>query len=231
MDAQGARAGADAINDNDYRTSATQSRFILETHGDTRTENTRITHVFIKAQGLTNYSVSVPTGQGTGTGLTQQVIPADGVVDGIQHDLRAVGPVSATEVQVDVTGAATRVYEIMLLEEVVDIPDRFTAINPVRTGVGSIVRQNIRGERYAVASLAGRRKWTTGLELFLTSTTTPSADTVRRALEQNPNMAFAENFDRFPDRVYPAYLAGDLTLDYVGGLFTQQRLSFTIAES
>ena len=233
------RTGAAQISDNDYRTFSSQTRFVIETHGDTATDNSRITHIFIKAKNLTNYSVSVPSGEGSGTGLTYQTIPADQVVNGIQHDLQSVGPLNATEVEVSVTGTSTEVYEIMLLESVVEIPDVYVEIQPTRGDRGAIKRTNIRGELYTVPGLSGRYKWLLRLAAFFNDAPVdpppvdppPTAEDVLRALEENHNFTFAQDFARFPERVYPASLASSIIgIDYVGRLFEQKRIKFSIAE-
>ena len=232
------RTGASQISDNDYRTFSSQTRFAIETHGDSSTDNTRITHIFIKAKNLTNYTVSVPSGEGSGTGLTDQTIPANQVVDGIQHDLRSLGPLNATEVEVSVTGTSTEVYEIMLLESVLEIPDIYVEIQPTRGDRGAIKRTNIRGELYTVPGLSGRYKWLVRLAAVFVpppnpppNPLPPTAEDLLRALEENHNLTFAEDFDRFPERVYPATLANSIIgIDYVGRLFEQKRIKFSIAE-
>lgn len=231
VDSSNVRISASALIDNDYRTFSDGSRFVFETHGDSSTDASRVTHVFIKGSGITNYSVSVPSGQGSGTGLSAQTIPAGGVVNGIQNDLRAVGPLSATEVEVSVTGVSARVYEVMLLEEVIEVENLFTAVNPTRIDTSSQIRQNIRGETIRVAGLAGRHKWQTQMEMLFLPSTTPTADEFLRAIEENANFTFAEDFARWPDRVYLAYQASDISIAYVGRMFNQRRVSLAIAES
>ena len=57
------RLPASQVNDNNYLTFSRQNRFIFETHGDTRTDNSTISHVFIKGKNITQYTISIPAGK------------------------------------------------------------------------------------------------------------------------------------------------------------------------
>ena len=130
-------------NDNKFSTFSTSTSLVFQTHGDTLTDNSRITHIFIKGKNLTDYTVAVPSGKGTGTGLTNQTIPADQVVNGIQHDLRAIGPLMASEVALTVTGTNTEIIEVMFLESVLDLQNYYTSIQSALVDRGAEVRQSI----------------------------------------------------------------------------------------
>ena len=230
VDASLVRTAADVIDDNDYRTSSSLQRFILETHGATRTTNSRITHIYVKAEGLTNYSVSIPTGRGTGTGLTNHVIPASGVVNGVQHNLQSLGPLETTEVQIDLVGTDTKLIEVMLLESVFALEDAYTAVNPQKSDRGGSVRRNIKGNTFKVAGLDGRYKWSTGYTALFLPNANPSSDDVIRVFEENTNFTFAEDFERWPERVYPATISGGVNISYLGRRFNQRTLEFSILE-
>lgn len=230
VSSQSIRSMISTVSDNDYRTYSSETRYVFETHGDARDENTQVTHIFLKGSGITRYSVSVPTGKGSGVGLTNRVVPASGVVNGIQHDLAMLGPLDVTEVELQLTGVDIRLYEVMLLDSLIDIDAVFVEIEPARTDRGSINRSNIRGELYTVPGLAGRYKWDTNLTAFFNGGS-PSADDFMRALESNANFTFSEDFDEYPDRVYPATLAeSTIGIEYVGRLFEQRRVRFTLSE-
>ena len=104
VDSMDVRTGAPEIQDNDYDTFSTEKRFIIETHGDTRSTNSTMNHIYVRGSGIDSYTATVPTGKGTGQALSAGSIAASDVVNGIQHDFRGLGPFNATEVEVTFTG-------------------------------------------------------------------------------------------------------------------------------
>lgn len=101
------RTPAPEVNDNDYRTSNDATTYIVETYGATPSTNTTVNWVWVKGSGITNYTVSVPSGKGTGYGVSSRVIPTSVMtpegssvlttVDGIQHDLVDLTPIRVLE--------------------------------------------------------------------------------------------------------------------------------------
>ena len=91
------RTAAPEVNDNDYRTYSTELSYIIQTYGTTATTNTTINFIWIKGSGITNYTLSVPTGMGSGAGIAAQVIQptvttpertvVNTTIDNIQHEL------------------------------------------------------------------------------------------------------------------------------------------------
>ena len=231
VNASNVRTGAPAISDNNPNTSSDEDRFIIECFGDNRTTNSRITHIRIVGEDMDNYSVSVPSGQGTGTGLSNQTIPSGNVVNGIQYDLRAVGPLSAREVQIDVTGTNHKIYEVMLIEEITSISNRFQAINPQRIDRDATIDRNILGHVLRTPGIQNKWKWTLDLQAYFDNDTTPSADDVMRAFEENPNFTIAMDPTRWPDRVFAGTLSAGIDIAYVGRLYSQRQLDFSVIES
>lgn len=223
------RTSAPEINDNDYTTFSTEQTFILETYGDTRTTNTLADHIFIIGENLTNYSVSVPTGMGSGAGVSNATIPADNVIAGRQYGFSR-SPVNAREVQVTVTGTDTRVYEIMLLDLDVATDSSYTSVNPQKFDRGAQTRTNIRGNTIRTSG-PSRPKWQTDFTGLFFGSTAGTADTLIRFFDDNPNFVFSENLTRFPDRCYMATLVGGVSISYRGRQYNQRDLSFTILES
>lgn len=231
VDSMGDRTGASEVNDNDYSTFSTEKSFILQTHGDTLTTNSRITAVYIIAENLTNYSVSVPTGKGSGTGITAAVIPDTGVISGRQYDLRTLGPLNATEVQVDVTGTDTKVYEILALDAILSLRNAYTRINPQKVDRGALIRRNIRGNLVKTPGIEGRQKFSTDFTGTFLGPTHALGDRLIRFFDDNPNFTFAEDVARFPDRIYAATLAGGVSWNYRGSRqYNQRDISFTVLE-
>ena len=224
------RSGAPALSDGSFETSSTAKQFIFETYGSSRSARSRITHVFIRASGLTNFSISVPSGHGSGTALTNKVIPADQTINNVQFDLVPVGPLSATEVMLSVSGTTTQVYQVMLLEEILEFESNFTNVNPSQVDRGASIRTNIRGASIKAPGLSGRPKWSIGYSAIFLPGHSPTADQVREAFNSNPNFVWSEDFDRLPANVYAATLSGGVSISYLGRLWTQQQLDFTILE-
>ena len=85
------------VNDNDYRTYSTESSYIVQTHGAQLTDETIVNWAFIKNSGVSSYSISVPSGKGSGDGITNRSIQStvqsfdksnvSTTVNGIQNEL------------------------------------------------------------------------------------------------------------------------------------------------
>lgn len=225
------RSGAPEIQDNDYDTFSTQQRFIIETHGDTRTTNTTLNHIYLRGSGITSYSVTVPSGSGSGTALTGTTIPDSDVVNGIQHDFKAMGPFQATELQIDLVGTTTRLYEVMVFEVEINTGNIWTVINPSVIDRGRSLSRNIKGNTIVTEGVEGRMKRTTAYTGIFHGTTGDNlANRVLRFFDENPNFVWAEDIDTWPDRVYAAYLVGGVDTAYIGRLYNQRQLSFNVSE-
>ena len=313
------RTPAPEVNDNDYRTSSTETTYIVQTHGDTPTTNTKVNWIFIKGSGITGYNVSIPTGMGSGDGITGRTIPdtvtaADGslhntTINGIQHDLLNLGALTlvanqaplrnssiaiannlssvtdpttislnldaaelsniatpgivviqgenpagtavsqtisypnheltdtkstvqayttitsisaagfksgdititgdnstldCTEVQIEFTGNPT-IYEIMLLEELLYLhPERSFINYSDNQDDNSIEKRNIRGSGFRIRSLASRAKWTANYRALFSYYSSVTAEVFIRMATNNSNFTFAQDSNRYPDRIYPA---------------------------
>ena len=119
----------------------------------------------------------------------------------------------------------------MLLESILDLQVNYTDVRFERVSEGGIIRRNIKGRSFRVGSLADRYKWYGSFEAIFLPDSATDADDFRRALEHSDNFTFAEDFSRYPDRVYPAYLRSEISLGYIGRLYTQQTISFALAEA
>ena len=232
VDSLGVRTGAPEVKDNNYETFSTETEFILETHGDTRSENTRIDHAFIKSENVTSVTIAVPSGKGSGTGITNSVIPTTGIVNGIQHTLISFGPLNATEVQIDISGVNTKVYELMAMRTLVSIPDLWQVINPSKGDRGGRIKRYITGNTRRTQGVEERMKWQVNYQgFFYTVPHVALANLIIRTFDENPNFTWVQDFTRFPDRVYPATLQGDINITYVGRNPNQRQISFTVLES
>ena len=84
------------IADNNYATFSNATDYAFITYGILPTQQTRISHIFVKSSGVTSYTMSIPSGEGTGTTMTRTlpstVLNPQGKVvsityDGMQNDL------------------------------------------------------------------------------------------------------------------------------------------------
>ena len=227
------RTGAPEINDYDYTTSSRQKRLIIESFGKDRTTNSRITHIRIVGRRISTYRANVPSGKGSGTALAPQTIPTTDVVNGIQYALEEVGPFTATEVELNITGTNAEIIEVMLLEQVTNINNRYQAVNPTKVMRETTSDPNILGNTIKEPGTSNRWKESISYTAMFHDDANPSADDVRNFFEDPMNLNFtvAVDYSIWPDRVYPASLVGGIDISYVGGLYEQQQFDFTILES
>lgn len=231
VDASDVRTGAPEIQDNDFDTFSTEKKFIIETHGDTRTTNTLLNHIYIRGTGITSYSVEVPTGSGSGMALSGAVIATDRTVNGIQHDFRGMGPMTCTEVELTIVGSSPRIYEVMVFEVEINTGNIWTVINPSTIDRGRIPRRNIRGNTIVTEGPEGRMKRVTDYTgILIGDTGVNLSDRLERFFNENPNFTWAEDIDEWPDRVYAATLTAGISTSYVGRLFNQRQISFGVLE-
>ena len=225
---------ANNVSDNDYRTlqfsnEATQT-FHVPTYGATETTNTQITHIYMRSENVDTLSVAVPSGMGTGTGITNQTLTNLGD-DVLQYTLMAVGPLNATQVDVTVGAAGTTVYEIMLLEQLINFDNLFTRINPTRIDRGARIRPNMNGSLLTAPGRAGRHKWQTDFSAVFHADNAAKGNEFITAINGISAFTFEQNFTEFPERVYPATMDGNsFNISYIGRLYNQQQIDFTILE-
>ena len=210
---------APEVQDNDYRTYSTETDFIIQTFGRTETTPTVVDYIFVKSSGVASYSLSAPSGSGTGVGFTNRSIPAYTSADGItvdtfyrdtegrviQHDFFPLGNdrLITTEVELNFTGTAVRIYEIMLMQGILVVtPERlFNAIEHTNVA-NSIAKTNIKGDNFTIRSLASRSKWSSRYTAFFTLETEIPIETLIDVIERNKNFVFVPEWNRFPTRVY-----------------------------
>lgn len=214
------------VNDNDYRTYSESSVFIAQTFGDSATENTRVDSIFIKCSGVNRYSVSVPTGMGTGTGFTDRTIPAnvttfEGIstpttIGDFQNDLVDLtaldtdGTINAREIQVEFSGVNIRIYDMMFLRKLMsmDVSRSFRSVAHNHRD-NSLLKRNIRGASFRVSSLSSRPKWESSYTALFNEFSPTSYHTFSAFVQDNRNFVFAPEYTRYPDRVYPATWGSD----------------------
>ena len=144
------------------------------------------------------------------------------------------GALNCTEAQLTFTGTDLRVYEIMLLEAILEMDDErfFTDISPSYLD-NSLLRTNIRGVSSRIRSLASRGKWTVRYRALFNSYSNVTHAAFMEMLQNNDNFVFAQQYRRYPDRVYPA----TWQLENFGQRYLTRRVSsgivveFSVSES
>lgn len=206
-----------AVVDNRYTTFSTEESYVV----DTRRSGSAsvITHLFTKTVGVTNVSLTVTNGSGTGfvnRAITTTVSPDEGgsvdtTVDGFQHQLFVLpAPISASEVTLRFGGSAStrRVVAFMLLASgiVIDANRDYSRIVPHRVDRTGRIHRNPRGGVRRVSPIgAGRQKWELDCSvMFVPGIQTLSAKEFLSWMEANPNFVFAREWNRYPDEIYPA---------------------------
>lgn len=209
------------IADNNYETYSDATSYSFITHGILPTDHTRITHVFIKGTGITNYTISVPSGSGTGTTVTRTLPstvnnlegnPIPITVDGTQNDLFKLvttgdvdNPFNCTKVDLSLTGTSPRIYEIMLLDlqYELQVGRDYFQINPRKVDRKAGLHTSTTGSvtRYSAAN-GHRNKWE--IEYGVRFLQAYSYRPLLKFQEENDNFVFAQEYTRYPDRVFPA---------------------------
>jgi len=205
-----------AAADNDYNTYTTEKDIVLNI-AEGRSP-TRVDAVFLKGRNITRYT-GRPTG-GTGRGWTNRNLPArvrnwEGtevrtVVNGFQHDLYLLDShFTATSVRLTLTGTNARLYEVMLLELLMEIDANsdFTEIAPDYVDRSAVIHTGPEGGIRRSSPLgAERHKWETTyvVKIVPGKTLLESVDEFVTRMAANPNMVHAQEWTRYPARIHPA---------------------------
>ena len=211
------------IADNNYNTYSDSNDYAFITHGILPTAETRITHVFIKGTGIVSYTISIPSGSGTGSTVTRTLPttvdnlegdPVPILVEGYQNDLfklttsgGADNPFNCTRVEISLTGTSPRLYEIMLLDlqYELQVGQDYFQINPRKVDRKAGLHTSTTGTvtRYSAAN-SHRNKWE--IEYGVRFLQPYAYRPLLKFQENNDNFVFAQEYTRYPDRVFPAVL-------------------------
>lgn len=205
-----------AVVDNDDNTFSDETDYDIDISRDT--QPTRVDAVFIKSKGVTRHS-GTPIG-GSGTGWRNVDLPAtvsnwegsdvNTTVLGFQHHLMLLDShFTATSVRVRFQGTNIEIYQIMLLEFIMEIDANgdFTEISPDYVDRAAVIHTSPDGGIRRSAPLgAEKSKWETNFVVKVVpgKTLLESVDEFLYLMSQNPNIVFSQEFSRYPARVYPA---------------------------
>ena len=233
-----------AVADNNYKTFTREKDLVINIA--VGGNPTRVDAILVKGQDIEGHSAE-PTG-GTGSGYSNRMMPAtvknwegtdvSTVVAGFQHDLYLLDShFTATSVRLTFTGANAKITEIMLLEFGLEIDSNadFTQINPDFVDRSGVVHPDPGGGiSYTPPLGGGRDRWQIDYAVKVvpgkTLLETPEDFLYWRS--ENRNHVHAQEFTRFPWRVFPAVFLGKSvpvryrTDDKTGG----EILNFRVAE-
>lgn len=227
------------MTDNNYRTYSNE-RDIAINMADAQDNPTRITHIFIKAINLDSYAFTLSGG--SGQGFTGRTLPTtlqnyEGrnsrtTVSGFQHDLYELpSAVTATSARLQFTGTNLQIHALMLLDIgwEINANTRFTQIEFNKVDRTGSLRQNPTGRTRRNSPFAGTRfKWE---GLYNCQFRQESLAAFQAWMEENTNFAFAQEYSRYPARVFPATFpalrtsSGYLGLVKSNGEWTQFRVA------
>ena len=188
---------------------------------------TAFDYIFIKAKG-TNIVYSATLTGGTGNNVTHRAVPTtlknigggdvSTVVNGFIHELYPLpAPVTATSVRLQITGTHLEIYAVMFLKVFweIDANSKYVQMDfekVDRTGQISIAPD---GSLARVETLsAERHKWESVYTVIVKGS---EVDEFMDAVEVHSNCAFAREFSRHPEDVYPAFFpAFEMPNGYLG---------------
>ena len=128
-------------------------------------------------------------------------------------------------------GGSGRVFRIALVRQLLNITNpEWTQIAHRTAGQDNQIRTNILGNSVVIESRAGRWKTQTDFVGFFRANANPSVEQILSTLENNANLFIYPLPDDQPTFFYPAGIIGTTSVNYVGRIFTQRELRFTIQE-
>ena len=253
----GSRSQYREIADNDYQTYSEQTSMLLhiDTAGDGSGTAREFTNIFIKGTGISSYSAAL-TDPANITSPQARTLPetvkndsgdtVSTIIDGYQHDLhnlwtneKTAKPKakSITLTFTAVSGQTPRIYEAMLLDRLLtlDSDGSFSRIEYDSLESGSY-EPDLRGRRsYVPAIGAERDKWLVNLTLnSLRGTGRDTiADDLLHFIRRHKTFVFAPEYNRYPDRVFPAgWSSPQTTIRYIGRWKgAGRRASFSVREA
>ena len=225
----GNRSQYQAVADNDYRTYSEQTSMLLniDSVGDGTGTARDLTNIFLKCTGIASYSAAL-TDPANITSPVARTLPAtvtndsgdtvETTVDGFQHDLNnlwtdeSAPKPKAKGVTLTVTAAASqtpRIHEVMILDRLLTLNSDggLSRIEYDSIDLGT-VEPDLRQRLSYVPPIGGERdKWLANLTLLSprqAAARDKIADALIHFIRKYKNFVFAPEYNRHPDRVFPA---------------------------
>ena len=190
-------------SDNKYKTYSAETTLIFDVSRNT--ESTKVSHIWLKATGVTSYDVQTLV---SNTWTTQETItPTQTNYGSWDNSLeKLTTAITDTSVRLVFSGSSIKISEVMLLQLAGGL-DAMQEITPVKTDRNSVASESDRGEVQNRLLGADRLKWELDFSAVFTGLHI-SEDFIDWA-DANPNFTFAERPDSKPWRVYPATFLND----------------------
>ena len=205
-----------AVADNNYKTYTREKDLVINIA--VGGNPTRVDAILVKGKGITRHS-GAPTG-GSGSGWTDVDLPStvknwegtdvSTTVLGFQHHLLLLDShFTATSVRVRFQGTNVEIYEILLLEFLLEIDANgdFTDISPDYVDRSAVIHPSPGGGVQRSSSLGAERpKWETSyvVKIVPGKTLLESVDEFVYQMGENPNIVHAQEPSRYPARIHPA---------------------------
>ena len=147
--------------------------------------------------------------------LTITAVNLTGFSGGTVNITADSGVLFCTEAQITFTGADIRIYQIQLLEVLLELDSEsfFLNINS-RFLRNSLEKRSMNGQNYRVPGLGSRGKYRTSLSTHLRKWSPVSFNQFMSFAENYENFTFEEQYERYPKRVFLATWDGDFNINY-----------------
>ena len=190
-------------SDNRPRTFSTETTLIFDISKNT--ESTKVTHLWLKATGVTSYAVQTLLGN---TWTTQETItPTQTNYTSWDNSLeKLTAAITATRVRLVFAGSDIKISEVLLLRLAGGLRS-IREITPVKTDRSSVVSDSESGDIQNRPLGADSLKWELDFSAVFTELHA-SEDFIDWA-DASPNFTFAERPKSKPWRVYPATFLSD----------------------
>ena len=258
----GGRSRYRAVADNDYNTFTSETSMLLDidTLGNGSGMARDFTDIFVKAKGVSGYSIALTDPEPPGLSFNDRTLPEivtndsrDAVRirvpdndDGFQNDLHSLWDDTqapkppkpkAKSITLTFTGSSPRIYEVMVLDRLLTLPSSggFSRIEYDSLDPGS-VEADLRRQLSYVPPIGGTRdKWIANLTLYSPRRGSREmlADQLVSFIRKYKNFVFAAEYNRYPDRVFPALWADAQTaIRYISRWKgAGRRVSFRVREA
>ena len=214
------------VADNDYNTFTSETSMLLniDTDGNGMGTAREFTDIFIKCKNVSSYTAAFTDPENITSPAARtppKTVKNDSgdtvstTVDGYQHDLHSLWEDESTDkpkaksITLTFTGTSPRIYEVMILNRLLTLNSDggLSRIEYDSIDLGT-VEPDLRKRLSYVPPIGGERdKWLANLTLLSPRTRTTRdtiADTLIACIRRYKRFVFAAEYNRYPDRVFPA---------------------------